>query len=182
MDPVIEPTSQAVTRRRVRNRVREDKAFDRLRARERSKFEVWVWTELPAYRLGLLLGYSFAVYFGISALIAGVPAFTLTAPDGWTFIWACLLVIGGPIGLIGILQDTSKFRKTELLAAVIISWALSIYAVTVLFIAYMTGDLTRVAAGAALAWLASGPTIRMFWLVSAVSLDIRAKRTLVLGE
>ena len=140
-----------------------------LRARERSAFETWAWTEVPAYRLGLLLGYSFAVYFGISALIAGVPAFDLAAPEGWTPVWASLLILSGPIGIFGILKDNIRHNKIELVAAVLSASTLVVYAGTILFIAYGTGDLSRSAVGAGIAWLASPAVIRMLWLISRVS-------------
>ena len=166
MDPILEETSdhehhKLVTARRRRDRVLRKK-------RRQTKFERWAWTEIPAYRLGLLLSYTFAVYFGVSALLAGVPAFNLAAPEGWTPVWASLLTLAGPVGLIGIGRDSHAFHKVELVASAVLSTTLVTYAGTMLVLAYWTGDINRVAAGAGFAWLATGPLIRMFWLIQKV--------------
>jgi hypothetical protein len=108
------------------------------------------------------------MYFGVSALIAGVPAFDLTAPEGWTPIWASLLILAGPLGLLGIASDTTRARASELVAATILSVTLFTYAGTLLFLGYIIGDVGRVAAGAGFAWLTTGPLIRMFWLIAQV--------------
>lgn len=180
MDPILEETVTRAPRTLEQSR----KAWD---TREQSKrganwLSRWAWTELPAYRLSLLLGYTFTVYFGVSALIAGVPAFTTAAPEGWTLIWATLLVIAGPVGLFGTLRETPRFRKIELWASVVQSGALFVYAGTVLFIAYSAGDDQRVTSGAALAWLASLQIVRMIKLIAEVSADRKLVQKQPSGE
>lgn len=164
MDPLYEQTTrqEKVARQHRRTTL---KKMER-RARKQSSFEQWAWTEIPAYRLGLLLSYSFSVYFGISALIAGIPIFEIGAPTGWTTFQAIAILIAGPLGVLGIVQDTLWFRRVELAAATILSLAVFSYAATMLYIAYATEDMGRVSNGAALMWLATGPIVRMFWLIA----------------
>lgn len=159
MDPLLEETAQ-----RPRLTARERSKMTR--ERTPSRFERWAWSEIPAYRLGLTLGYAGTIYFGISAFIAGVPAFTIAAPEGWTPIWSAVLVVGGVVGLIGSIEDRRVLRAIELGASAFISATLTTYAGTVLFLAYASGDTGRVAAGAGFVGLAVPPVIRMLWLIA----------------
>jgi hypothetical protein len=162
MDPLLEDTSpEQHSERLMRLHTRNLRRTQRTR-----RFYKWAWTELPAYRLGLLLGYSFAVYFGISAFVAGIPSFNIAAPEGWTDIWSAILILAGPIGLVGILKDHPRYYRIELIAAAALSFTLFTYAGTLLFLAYTEGELARAAAGAGFAWLTIAPMIRMFWLIA----------------
>ena len=169
VDPLLEQTSGKTDRIRLAARRRADKAYRQ--RRRQSKFEVWAWTEIPAYRAGLLMSYIFSVYFGLSALIAGVPAFNIAAPEGWTPIWSIILIVAGPIGLIGIIYDTPKFRLTELIASTLLTLTLGTYAITLLVLAYGVGDNGRVAVGSGFLWLFCGPFIRTAWLIPKVLID-----------
>jgi hypothetical protein len=170
MDPLLAKTPrQALRSRQIRIRLEK-------RSRRQSRFEQWAWTEIPSYRLGLLLGYSFAIYFGLSALIAGVPAFELGAPAGWTPIWSWLLIAAGPVGLVGILKETPRFRTIELVASSILAGSLVVYAGTMLFLAYVSDLDDRAAAGAGILWLSVAPMIRTTWLLAQVILDNRNKK------
>ena len=133
-----------------------------------SRFERWAWSEIPAYRLGLTLGYIGLIYFGVSAFIAGVPAFTLAAPDGWTPIWAVVLVLGGATGSIGSVSESKRFRAIELVGSWAIFLTVAVYATTLLFIAYANGDASRAAVGSGFVVLAIAPGVRMLWLMARV--------------
>lgn len=173
MDPLLEDTEQhgLRARRRKAARVRGD--------RRRSWLERWLFSEIPAYRLSLLVGYAFAMYYGISALIAGIPAFDLTAPDGWTPIWAWVIVVAGPIGLAGAVHDSPGFQRVELLGVTVLTGGLTVYALSVLFLAYGEHDEQRVTAGATLAALAAIHLVRMLWLIVQV---VRAAKTTPAAE
>lgn len=142
--------------------------------RQPSRFERWAWSEIPAYRLGLTLGYGGTIYFGVSAFIAGVPAFDIAAPDGWTPIWAAVLVLGGTVGLFGSIADSRRFRAVELGGAIALAATLTTYAGTILAIAYGSGDVGRATAGAGFVGLAVPPVIRMLWLISKAFSDRKA--------
>lgn len=166
MDPLLEDTEQHGPRRRPG-------ALAPRPPRRRSWLERWLFFEVPAYRLGLLLGYGFAVYVGISAIIAGVPAFAEAAPDGWTPIWGWAIIAAAPVALVGLARDSPTFRKIELGPAVVIAAAMSVYACTVLFLAYEVGDNLRVVSGAALAGFASHFVVRMLFLIVKVVIDVK---------
>ena len=143
--------------------------------RQPSRFERWAWSEIPAYRLGLTLGYAGTIYFGLSAFIAGVPAFDIAAPEGWTPIWALVLVLGGMVGLFGSVADSRRLRAIELAGAIALAATLTVYAGTILVIAYGSGDVGRATAGAGFVGLAVPPVIRMLWLISKAFSDRQAR-------
>ena len=131
-----------------------------------TRFERWAWSPISAYRLGLTLSYIGIVYFGVSAFIAGVPAFTIAAPEGWTPVWAAILVLGGGSASIGSLAGSKFFERTEAVGAWALFLTLATYAATLLFLAYGGGDNTRVAAGAGFTALAIPVFVRLLWLMS----------------
>lgn len=141
-----------------------------------TRFGRWLLSELPAYRLGLLLGYAGMIYFGISALIAGVPAFDIAAPHWWLWVWAPALILSGPIGLFGVLKDTYTFWKIELVAAILQTGTLFIYSGTLLFLAYGEGNEQRAAVGAGFVCLTIPPLIRMVLLLVKVTSARQGKR------
>jgi hypothetical protein len=134
--------------------------------RQVSRFERWAWSPITAFRIGLTLGYIGAVYFGISAFIAGVPAFVITAPYGWTPVWAALLVLGGVVAVFGSLSDSRRFRNVELAGAWALFLTLGVYSAVLLALAYGTADANRAAVGAGFVALGIQPGVRMLWLMS----------------
>jgi len=134
--------------------------------RSPSRFERWAWSPITAFRIGLTLGYIGAVYFGISAFIAGVPAFVITAPDGWTPIWAGLLIVGGIVATFGSLSDSKVFRRVELGGAWALFLTLGVYSSVLLALAYGSGDASRAAVGAGFVALGIQPGVRMLWLMA----------------
>jgi len=156
MDPILEETFPPPSLRGRRPRP----------PRELSRFERWAWSPITAYRVGLTLGYLSMIYFGTSAFIAGVPAFQITAPTGWTPIWASVLVIGGLGAAIGSTNSTKLFERIELCGAWALFLTLSGYAATLLWLAYSDGDSNRAAAGAGFVALGIPPGVRLLWLMS----------------
>lgn len=134
--------------------------------RRPTRFEQWAWSPIAAYRLGLTLSYSAMVYFGVQAFIAGVPAFTIAAPQGWTPIWASVLVLGGITAAIGSASDSKLFERIETAGAWALFLTLATYAVTLLVLAYGTGDNSRAAVGAGFIALGVMPLVRLLWLMS----------------
>lgn len=131
-----------------------------------TRFERWAWSPISAYRLGLTLSYVATVYFGVSAFIAGVPAFDIAAPQGWTPIWASILVLGGMTASIGSAASTKLFERIETVGAWTLFITLSTYSVTLLVLAYGQGDAGRAAVGAGFAALGVQPFVRLLWLMS----------------
>lgn len=131
-----------------------------------TRFEQWALSPIAAYRLGLTLSYVAVVYFGVSAVIAGVPAFTIAAPEGWTPIWAAVLVLGGATASIGSAASTKRFERIETVGAWALFLTLATYSVTLLVLAYFAGDATRAAVGAGFTALGVQPFVRLLWLMS----------------
>lgn len=158
VDPLLEETGP---RPRGRDRV------SLLRQpRQPTRFERWAWSPIIAYRIGLTLGYITTIYFGVSAFIAGIPAFTITAPYGWTPVWASVLVLGGMVASFGSITDGHAFRRIELVGAWALFLTLGGYAAVLLVLAYGAGDASRAAVGAGFVALGIQPGVRMLWLMS----------------
>ena len=165
MDPLLERTLPAERRRRSYPDV------PRTTTRVPGKFETWAWSPIVAFRIGLTLGYASMIYFGISGLIAGVPAFASTAPEQWTPIWASVLILGGVLGAIGSIGDTMRLRMTELAGSWLLFLSAGTYATILLLLAYgVTGtpDVYRATAGSGLVALGVQPFVRMLWLLSQI--------------
>ncbi len=134
--------------------------------RETSRFERWAWSPIMAFRIGLTIGYIASVYFGVSALIAGVPAFVITAPEGWTPVWASLVILAGIAATFGSISDGRVFRRLELGGSWVLFLTLGTHATVLLILAYGTGDVSRAAVGADFVALGVTPGVRMLWLMS----------------
>lgn len=152
LDPILEDTVPGRIRRKVE--------------RVPSRFERWAWSPIIAFRIGLTAGYITTVYFGISAFFAGIPAFEFTAPEGWTPIWAAILILGGIVASFGSVADGPRFRRAELGGAVALFLTLGVYSAVLLILAYGVGDISRAAVGAGFVALAVPPGVRMLWLMS----------------
>jgi hypothetical protein len=132
----------------------------------------WAGSQVAAYRVGLLLGYAAMIYFGASALVAGIPSFQFTTPEGFTPIWSVGVVLGGFIAAVGSLKagsepmtkDVIRFNRIELTGAILLFLTLGTYAVILLILGYRFGDNGRASIGAGFVALGVHPTIRMFWL------------------
>lgn len=134
--------------------------------RRPTRFERWAWSPISAYRLGLTLGYIAMVYFGVQSFIAGVPAFVIAAPEGWTPIWACALTLAGIGAAIGSAGSSKGLETIELAGACILFLTLGTYAATLLWIAYGIGDQSRAAVGSGFVALGVQPFVRMLWLMA----------------
>jgi hypothetical protein len=173
LDPLLEMTASQQPRVRAKSWRKSEKELRK--ARRPSRFQIWAFTDTGAYRLERVMGYGFAIYFGISAFIAGIPTFDLTAPDGWTPIWSAVLIISGPIGLVGTWQNTPKFWKIELAGAFPMAGSLTVYAAAMLFLAYgPEGSEGRIAAGAGFSWLAAPAIIHCLLLVVKIISERKA--------
>lgn len=134
--------------------------------RKLSKFEVWAWSPVISFQIGLTAAYLAMIYFGLSAAFAQVPAFRHTAPDGWTIYWAIALVLGGMLAALGSISRVKVFEVLELLGSLLITLTVGSYAAVVLFLAYGYGDVDRASSGAGFVALVVPILVRMLWLAS----------------
>ena len=113
------------------------------------------------------------IYFGASALIAGIPTFEFTTPMGWTPVWATAVILGGLIGGLGSIRAGSEpvtravrvYNRIELAGAILLFLTLGTYATLLLIIGYGFGDAGRASIGAGFIALGMHPTVRMIWLI-----------------
>lgn len=147
--------------------------------RRRSRVERWALSPISGYRVGLTGTYALTIYFGISGLVAGIPAFDLTAPSGFVTPWAIMVIIGALAAAVGSIHSESPVaasgltrlqrvsRNVELIGTWLLFVTISSYAGVVLLLAYFidpNGD--RAAGGAGLIALGSVPFWRMVWLMA----------------
>lgn len=148
-------------------------------------FSEWARSQVAAYRIGLILTYLGTIYFGGSALTAGVPVFVVTAPEGWTLIWAPVVVLGGFIASVGAIRAGTEpvtkpiraFNWIELVGSTMLFLTLFTYAGALLFLGYVYGDNGRVAVGAGFIALGIHPAVRMIWLTFRPRMRPKARWT-----
>lgn len=136
------------------------------RRRMPSRFEIWAWSPVLSFQIGLTAGYLAMIYFGVSAFIAEVPTFRETAPDGWSIYWAAALIFGGVFASFGSVSRARWFERLELVGATLITLTVGSYASVMLFLAYVTGDVGRASGGAGFIALTVPVLVRMLWLAS----------------
>lgn len=136
--------------------------------RQPTKFELWAWSPFISFRIGLTLSYLAFIYLGITALIASVPAFRVTAPDGWSIAWAVVMILGGILASIGSVSKQWAFDLTELFGALLLTITTGSYALVLLFLAYSVGDVDRATVGAGFVVLVIPVLVRMLWLCSKI--------------
>lgn len=158
MDPLLEDS--------IPHRKAADLAKAMRRRRNPTRFEVWAFSPILAFRIGLTAVYIATVYFGVAAFIAGVPAFALTAPPWWVFVWSIGTIIGGFIATFGSLHSSRRFENVEMVGATLLFITLGSYSGVLHFLAYGNGDASRVAVAAGFLALGAFPGIRMIWLMS----------------
>jgi|GEM_PF-2947201 len=133
----------------------------------------WASSQVSAYRIGLVLGYVAMIYFGTSALVAGIPAFQIAAPEWWTPVWAWTVMLGGLVAGIGairagaepITREVRIFNWIELFGAIALFLTIGGYAVMLLILGYVYGDEARASVGSGFFALSVHPAVRVFWLI-----------------
>jgi hypothetical protein len=148
----------------------------------------WSVSQVSAYRVGLVAGYVAMIYFGASALVAGIPVFSITTPDPlmWTRGWAIAVILGGLVAGIGAIRagaepatrEVKIFNGIELAGSITLFIALGSYSAMLLILGYGYGDATRASIGAGFFALGIHPAVRMLWLILRPRfLSMRARHT-----
>ena len=131
-----------------------------------SKFEIWAWSPVISFQVGLTAGYLAMIYFGVSAWLAQIPAFRHTAPNGWSIWWAIALTFGAILASIGSVSRQRWFEVAELVGSALITLTVGSYAAVLLFLAYAGHIVGQAAAGAGFVVLTVPVLVRMLWLAS----------------
>lgn len=134
--------------------------------RRLTRFEVWAWSPIKSFQVGLTTGYVALIFFGISALISEPTSLGWTSPHGWTSGWAWATVLGAAIATIGSVSRAKWFERSETVGASLLSLTIGSYALLLLFLAYGMGDSSKIAMGAGFTALAVPTIVRTMWLYS----------------
>lgn len=130
----------------------------------RTRIKHWAWTGIVIPRWALVLKYLIFVYWGYWAIVAGIPAFDITAPPGWAVIWGSLMVLSGAISAIAATRlDLEKIER----------WSVGFLLVLVLgyigslnVLAYSSNLANYQALAAGITGLFVLPLARFFYLAS----------------
>ena len=130
----------------------------------RSRLAVWAWGPVVVLRVALVAVYLGYVYASVIAFLAGVPVFRLTAPDGYTAIWAVLLGLAAILSAIGSITD--RWQQLEKWASLGLASMMLAYVGGLNGVGFVEGDLDRQFVGA-IAFIAFIlPAVRFVYLAA----------------
>lgn len=112
----------------------------------KSKFGIWFWSPVIVLRVALFGTYLLYVYAAIIAFRAGIPIFNLTAPDGYTSVWAVLLGVSATVCSVGSLTD--RWQRLEKWAVAVLASLLLAYIGGLNLVGFVEQDLDRQFVGA----------------------------------
>lgn len=129
-----------------------------------SRFEVWAWSPVIVLRVSLVATYLLYVYGAVIAFIAGIPIFSLLAPEGYTSIWAALSLPAALVAAIGSISD--RWEKVEKWAALALTALQSGYVLGVNSVGFALGDLGRQYVGVIAVIALIPPAVRFVYLAA----------------
>lgn len=141
------------------------------KARTPNSFTKWAGEPVVIVRAGLVADYAINVYVAIMAVTAGVPVFSLTTPDGWTTVWATLLIIASVIATVCISSDAPaaaamrpKWRVVEFVSTGAVWVFTGSYAAALHILGFVSQDDNRQTAAAVSLGLVVLPLFRWVYL------------------
>lgn len=132
--------------------------------RPKSRLGVWIWSPVIVLRVALFAVYAVYVYGAVIAFIAGIPIFTLTAPEGYTSAWAIALAISALLSAIGATSD--HWQKLEKWSTLVLSALMLGYVGGVNLVGFLEMDLDRQFAGAIAIIAVILPVTRFIYLAA----------------
>lgn len=129
-----------------------------------TRLAIWAWGPVVVLRVALVAVYLGYVYASAIAFIAGVPVFRLTAPEGYTAIWAVLLGSAAVLAAVGSITD--RWQQLEKWASLVLSAMMLAYVGGLNGVGFVEGDLDRQFVGA-IAFIAFIlPAVRFVYLAA----------------
>lgn len=129
-----------------------------------SRLAVWAWGPVVVLRIALVAVYLGYVYASVIAFLAGVPVFRLTAPEGYTSVWAVILGTSAVLSAIGSVTD--RWQQLEKWASLVLSAMMLAYVGGLNGVGFVEGDLDRQFVGA-IAFIAFIlPAVRFVYLAA----------------
>jgi hypothetical protein len=132
--------------------------------RRPSRLEVWAWGPVIVLRAALVATYLLYCYLSAIAFVAGIPAFDLTSPPGYTSVWAFVMGTGAVVAAVGSLTDRwQRFEKWGALAvfATMLGWVGTLHV-----LGFASGDVKRQAVAAGLTIALVLPFVRFVYLAA----------------
>lgn len=130
----------------------------------RSKWAVWAWSPVVVLRVALVAVYLGFVYASVIAFLAGVPVFRLTAPEGYTSVWAVFLGTSAVLSAIGSITD--RWQPLEKWASLVLSSMMLAYVGGLNGVGFVEGDLDRQFIGAVSFIAFILPAVRFVYLAA----------------
>lgn len=134
--------------------------------RKPSRFEIWAWSHVLSFQVGLTASYVALINFGIAGTIASPPSIDLTTPSWYPGYWAVALIVGAVLAAFGSISRKRVFERIETVGASILTIAVGSYAAILTWVAYGAGDPDKIAGAAGFTALAVPIIIRCMWLFS----------------
>lgn len=135
--------------------------------RQLTRFELWAWSSIVSFQVGLTAGYLTLIYFGVASLFASPPSITMTTPDWYEWYWAAALTLGAALASFGsVAQKSRLFQRIETIGSSLLSLTVVSYASIMSWLAYAAGEADRIAGSAGFVALATPIVIRTMWLYS----------------
>lgn len=129
-----------------------------------TRLAIWAWGPVVVLRIALVAVYLGYVYASVIAFLAGVPVFRLTAPEGYTSLWAVLLGTSAVLAAIGSITD--RWQQLEKWASLVLSAMMLAYVGGLNGVGFVEGDLDRQFVGA-IAFIAFIlPAVRFVYLAA----------------
>lgn len=129
-----------------------------------TRLAVWAWGPVVVLRVALVAVYLSFVYASVIAFLAGVPVFRLTAPEGYTSVWAVLLGTSAVLAAVGSITD--RWQQLEKWASLVLSAMMLAYVGGLNGVGFVEGDLDRQFVGA-IAFIAFIlPAVRFVYLAA----------------
>lgn len=129
-----------------------------------TRLGMWAWSPVVVLRVALVSTYLTYVYASAIAFLAGVPVLTLTAPEGYTAIWAVLMGTAAVISAVGSTSD--RWQPLEKWSSLILSALLLAYVGGLNLVGFVEGDLDRQFIGAIALIAAILPITRFVYLAA----------------
>jgi len=130
----------------------------------KSKWAIWAWSPVIVLRVALVGVYISYIYASVIAFIAGVPVFRLTAPEGYTAVWAVFLGVSATLSAIGSISD--RWQQLEKWSSLGLASMMGAYVGGLNGVGFVEGDLDRQFIGA-IAFIAFIlPAVRFVYLAA----------------
>lgn len=114
----------------------------RRQQRQLTPLEQWAWSPVIVLRIALVIVYLLYVYGSVIAFLAGIPIFTLLTPEGYTSVWAALMMPAALVAAVGSLAERWE-QRIEKWAALVLTALMSAYVIGVNAVGFASGDLDR---------------------------------------